>query len=591
MKESVSSLSSADCMPIAPNPDVEQLRMTLFPFHIVFNANLEVVGLGSSLRKILPSLQAGAQFPAHFSLERPKIASPSLHSFLDPKCVYLLKHLQNGLLFRGQMSFDPKNQLLSYLGSPWLPGCTSIQSLGLTLDDFAPHDPMPELVQLMQSHRATMSELAALTEKLKEQKEALREANLQLQISLNESLAAQQRAELASRAKSGFIASVSHEVRTPLNGILGLTQLLRETSLDEPQTNYLQSIQSCGSHLRMIIDDILDFSKYEAGKLELEVNPFSLEKLLLDLVEPLQPMASANGTRIRLVLEDVASPRLGDELRVRQIFLNLVHNAIKFTSDGQITIQARPVSADSVSVAIQDTGIGIAPDKLSHVFESFIQGDSSTTRRFGGTGLGLAIVHRIVEQMQGSIQVSSELGVGSVFTVTLPLARVPEAADAEPAHAQQPQHSLQPLLDVAQCPYHPKILLVEDNPTNRFVARAFLQKMGCHITEAENGLKAVELLISERYDAVLMDCMMPVMDGLEATKQIRSHERQSAAAPVPILGLTAQALDFAKADCLAAGMNEVLTKPIRLPEFQSALKRWTLPPSPNLSSHTPQASG
>lgn len=568
--------SAAALVSREPESADSPVAQILFPFYIALNRKLEVTGLGPSIRKILPSLHPGASLLSHFLVERPKCESPTLGTFLDPNCVYLLRHAHLEIPFRGQMIFDPKEEILSFYGSPWLPAARSLHSLGLTFSDFAPHDPTPEFVQLTHSHRTAMSELSMLAEKLQQQKRALREANLKLQASLSESRAAQEKAESASLAKTNFIATVSHEIRTPLNGILGLTQLLLESSVNDQHRDYLRAIDSSGSHLLMIINDILDFSKFEAGQLNLEIRPFSFERLLEDLDKLLQPLARRKNSKLQLSSEGLEAPALGDELRVRQILLNLIHNSIKFTDQGQIEVFARRVSETLVTITVEDTGIGIAEDKLPLIFDSFTQADASTTRRFGGTGLGLSIVKRIVEQMNGSITVSSELGVGSVFSLTLPLTALRQLNNTANPSAVSTS-SLSPLVDEHGVPYHPRVLLVEDNPINRLVARGLLDRLGCQVFEADNGKQATEMTLTQKHDLILMDCMMPVLDGLEATRLIRSQEKRSSSPPLPIIGLTAQVLGLARGDCLAAGMNDVLSKPICIPDFLAAIKHWTHP--------------
>src|SRR5438067_132510 len=366
-------------------------------------------------------------------------------------------------------------------------------------------------------------------------------------------------AESASRTKSDFLASMSHEIRTPMNAIMGIADLLAKTPLSPEQDKYVQIFRRAGDNLLNLINDILDLSKVEASQLELERTGFSLN----DLLEKVKEMAAvrAHEKGLALVCEiapNVPNDRVGDPTRLRQVLLNLLGNAIKFTESGEVALRVTPDADASVPgalrFAISDTGIGIPDEKLGAVFERFTQADSSTTRRYGGSGLGLTISKRLVELMGGCMRVESEVGKGSVFSFAVPLDLwTGPARGVAVAVATGRESPLPPL----------HILLVEDSTDNRTITMAYLQHTPYQIDIAENGAVAYEKFIVGRYDLVLMDRQMPVMDGLAATRAIRQWERANQRRPTPIIALTASALKGDREKFIAAGCTSYLTKPIK----------------------------
>ncbi len=437
--------------------------------------------------------------------------------------------------------------------------------------------------------------LSDITERKQAEQELL-ETNRQLAAATARANEMAVQSKAASDAKSAFLANTSHEIRTPMNGVIGMTNLLLDTALTDEQRLYAESVKSSGESLLGIINDILDFSKIEAGKLELETVAFDLSRLLDAFSFSIALNAQDKG--LTFVCEiDPGVPNLfsGDPVRLRQILTNLAGNAVKFTGKGGIVVRVSNVTDDQSTAAsscllrfsIRDTGIGIPADKIDMLFQQFTQVDESTTRRFGGTGLGLAISKQLVELMGGDIGVESELGKGSEFWFTARfemLSNPPRGAsgeemkDALPIVVRQTARGMLPGITQSKV----RILLVEDNATNQIVALGILKKLGLSGDVVSNGHEAIEVLKTQPYDLVLMDVQMPVMDGLEATRRIRSQEAEFSNQQVgsatrrelPIIAMTAHTMKGDRDRCLTAGMNDYVTKPISPWALAEALRRW-----------------
>ena len=387
--------------------------------------------------------------------------------------------------------------------------------------------------------------------------------------------AARAAAEAGSRAKSDFLATMSHEIRTPMNGVLGMADLLLTTPLNAEQKSFVSTLQSSGRALLAIINDILDFSKIEAGRMTLETIDFNPALLIGEVCDLLRSRAENKGLLMELDCPaDLPACLQGDAMRIRQVLVNLLGNAIKFTSVGRIDIEItwRPAEEGHVLVrlSVRDTGIGIAPEAQSRLFADFSQVDASTTRRFGGTGLGLIISKRLVEAMQGRIGVISALDEGACFWFELAL---PVGTASQVASLRRDEHEITKAgSDGVQ--FHGRVLLVEDNLVNMQVARQMLLRLGVEVVGAENGRIGVERFAAGHFDLVLMDMQMPEMDGIEATQTIRAMQTEAGGVATPIVALTANVQAEDRERCFAAGMNDFVAKPFRYRDIVAVLQRW-----------------
>ena len=373
-------------------------------------------------------------------------------------------------------------------------------------------------------------------------------------------------AKQASELKTNFLANMSHEIRTPINGVIGMAQIMMDSKLDSEQREHLQIIRGCANSLLMIVNDVLDLSKIEAGKMILENVHFEMASLIRDTCKSMQYLAESKNLILNLHIEDACIANiLGDPGKIRQILLNLISNAVKFTEVGSVTVRATVVSAQDTSlkfrIEVQDTGIGMTPEAASKLFQPFQQGDSSTTRKFGGTGLGLSICRHLIQMMKGDVQMKSLIGSGSLFwfEVELNIAQGIVIPDAKMTSAEAIKL---------------KILVAEDNSINQKVAAAMIHKLGHEFKIASNGKECLHYLALERFDLILMDCQMPEIDGYEATKMIRQNTEKKWNAKIPIIAMTANALSRDREACLAAGMDDFISKPVDFEKLDTITQHW-----------------
>lgn len=381
-------------------------------------------------------------------------------------------------------------------------------------------------------------------------------------------------AERATAAKSEFLATMSHEIRTPMSGVLGMVEVLSHTSLDGEQRRIISVIEDSAQMLRQILDDLLDYSKIEAGALSLQPHPVALRALVGNVQQLLAPQAVAKGLELQIQIDDaLAAMHLVDGMRLRQIAFNLLSNAIKFTRAGEVGIALEVLDGDAdgaqqLRLTVRDTGIGISPEQRERLFAPFVQADAATSRQYGGTGLGLSICQRLVAMMHGTLTLHSVPGEGTRVEVLLTVPVVP--VDEQPSAAEEHTQAV-PLPAALQ---QRRILIVEDHPTNQALMGWRMQQLGLPHVLAENGEQALALLARTRFDLVLTDCRMPVMDGYAMTRRIREQERDRGGARLPVIALTASAMEGDLQRCREAGMDDLLAKPVALGALRQALLQW-----------------
>ena len=476
--------------------------------------------------------------------------------------------LQLAALLKANSPLLPVVLLTGYVSTD-----TAIAAVGLVDDYLTKPVPPDELIKVVQTrleqHRLRVANQQLVTK--------LRETNNTLERTVQERTrelkAARDQAMEASRLKSQFLANMSHEIRTPMNGVLGAGNLLAATDLTDEQRAYVDILSSSGQALLTIINDVLDLSKIEAGRLELEPSTFTLLDPFTEVVNLLAPQASAKNVRLSLNADaDLPLIVVGDAGRLRQVVTNLVGNAVKFTNVGHVLVDVSAESRSSGDImlrcAVSDSGIGIAEQDIARLFAEFSQLDTSNARRFGGTGLGLAISDRLVRLMNGEIGCTPNLGGGSTFWFTAPFALARPDSPARNDVAVAPTATPRGTAPASA----PAILIVEDNETNALILTHMLKLLGYRSDTVSNGADALEAAARETYSTILMDCQMPVMDGFTTTRRLRS--RFAGDPRIPIVAITATATTEDQERCLAAGMDDYLPKPIIMDRLGAVLTRW-----------------
>ena len=440
---------------------------------------------------------------------------------------------------------------------------------------FEPKETDDEFKQLFRGFDEMMRALKERDHLLELQRKDL---ELEVKVRTRALEAEKEKAEQATVSKSRFLANMSHEIRTPMIGVLGMADLLRQRSLTEQDQKLVSTIYRSGEALLTILNDLLDFSKIEAGRIELDTVPFDLVRLAEDVTRLMEVAAHEKGLKLEVGTSVESPVVMGDPGRLRQVLLNLVGNAIKFTASGSVSVSLeacdeRTAGECDCLIVVRDTGIGISKDMRARIFDSFDQGDSSTTKKYGGTGLGLAITRELVHLMNGTILVESKPGEGSVFSVHLPMTL---SRRAELLHASLPKSTPAGFSDenpVIEPPVNlidkRRILLAEDNPTTQSLMSILLQQMGLDLVIVDNGQLAIDYLADTKVDLILMDCQMPILDGFKATAQLRGQGVMT-----PIVALTAYAREEDEGLCLEAGMNGFLSKPFRQSDLKEVLLRW-----------------
>lgn len=428
--------------------------------------------------------------------------------------------------------------------------------------------------RMIETLSTTQKELLQNQELLEER---IKQRTEQLQVAMQKALA-------ASEAKSEFLGNISHELRTPMNGILGMLDIVLGTPLTVEQRDQLETAQGCAYSLLALLNDLLDISKIEAGRMVLDKIPFEVSTLIEDSMKAHKVVALQKGVSLTSEVDASVPPRvIGDPLRLRQIVTNLLSNAVKFTENGSVVLRASAKPLDDpakleLKLEVTDTGMGIPADKLEHIFEKFTQADSSISRRFGGTGLGLAITRYLVGMHGGGICVNSELGRGSTFTVTLACEQIRSETELAPA-------AIDAMLVTRASEQKIPILVVEDNVVNQKMVASILQKRGYAVEIAGNGREALQALERGPFRMVLMDLQMPVLDGLETTRLIRKDDRWAA---LPIVAMTAHAMNGDREGCLAAGMNGYISKPVHSAHLLSMVEEFTGGPAILPTAQRPQ---
>lgn len=508
----------------------------LFPCYLLTDAGLNLLGVGRSIARLIPSAVAGVLLTSLFVVERPIMALDPVMAARNKVAVQLRSH-DGRIQLAGTVIELAQGYLFCLAHS--VRAASSWAETGLTIADFSQADQSLAMGTAVALQSVLMADMTELVDSLRR---------------------ARNEAQAANEAKSTFLSVMSHEIRTPLNGILGMTQAMIQDAVDARQRSRLDIVLRSAETLLAILNDLLDLARIEAGQMALESIAFDMGDLCSGAYAAFTALANKKGLSFSCDISAVESRYCGDPTRIRQIVYNLISNAIKFTEQGQVGIRGRSTE-DGLELVVFDTGIGIAPAMLNDIFEQFRQADASINRRFGGTGLGLGIARNLAALMGGSITVESQPGMGSTFTVFLP---IPRAEDGTPA-------AILPDLVAVSSQGTLRILAAEDNHVNQLVLRTLLEPACATLTVVDNGLEALEAWRLESWDVILMDINMPVMGGLEASRMIREQERSTGRQATPIIALTANAMAHQLKDYEGIGINATVAKPIQLALLFSTL--------------------
>ncbi|MFK7743089.1 MAG: ATP-binding protein [Planctomycetota bacterium] len=510
------------------------------PFGFIVDQQGKLTTVGTALRRCL-GIAPGDSIDDQFTIVRPMGREQYGSLACNPSTTVHLRANYGDIELKGSKVTTGGGSHSAFFGSPIVGDIDEFKKLGLRISDFPPADATPDLLLSMQATRTALHDTRKLSE--------------ELQTALGN-------AHAATEAKARFLAVISHEIRTPLNGFGSMIDLLRDGDLNGEQCEQLDTMDICAQSLLALVNDILDFSKLEVDKIIIERKPMLLSAALAQIIAHFRALASDRGIPLQLEQDfDDLEWVLLDFERVRQILSNLIGNAIKFTSEGRIRIVAKK-TGDLLSVDVIDSGLGIPKESRAHLFEPFVQADSSTTRKFGGTGLGLTISRQLARAMAGNVEMVRSDESGTQFRLTLS-ALTCDGVTAEPPRPTEHEEDSFPGVSV---------LVAEDDPTNQVIARRMLEKIGVRVSVACDGIEAKELAKRERFDLILMDLMMPHMDGIEATRRIRSDP--GPCRNTPIVAFSAAALEADREAAKRAGTTGFLEKPARLAAVRGVLRRY-----------------
>lgn len=534
--------------------DHEQFRK-LFPFMFVLDQSMKVLEIGSALARIVVEMVPGSMLTDHFKLYR--VGQNGLDAeFLQRQTASLIvfQAIKSNLFLRMQVLLVKNPDRYVFVGSPWLRAAAELKDIGIVLPDFALHDSTVDTLQLQQNTNVSLREAKELNITL-ERRVADRTSELSLA-----------NAELSRvmQSKDDFLSAMSHELRTPLNAILGLSESLCEGvygGLTDKQSKSINTIAESGHHLLSLINDLLDIAKIGAGKMDLDWTNSNLEDLCKSSMRFISGLASKKKISISLFTDPIASTIHADQRRLKQILVNLLSNAVKFTeAGGHISLQTRSnPERNAIEISVTDNGIGISNSDIERLFRPFTQLDSKLSRQYAGTGLGLSLVLRLAELHGGSVEVKSELGKGSCFTVSLPWS---ESKSHSPQAA--PASKDLGISTDRVAAKGPLILLVDDNEINLSTVGDYLRAQDFCVILARNGLEAIQVVRERKPQLVLMDIQLPVMDGIDAISILRADPTLKS---LPILALTSRAMVGDRERCIEAGANDYLTKPVQLKQL------------------------